>query len=252
MKEEIRRQILKALPEVEELEAIEVMEPKNQNHGDFTSNVALKMAKKLGKNPMELAQCLAERIKIEGTFAEVKAVAPGFINLYLGEEWLYTSFAAWHFEPLPSEVKKGIRCMAKAGKAGGGIQEILTAEEIKRLQYVHSRSKSIIRILKAEGMVYDDQKTGLDYHGTDAEKDILRLLMDYHRMIYATLEKQDCKILLEYMLSLGTGFYRYHNGILFRSLKSSLLYGTLRVMDGIRLVIKDLLDILGLDAPEKS
>ena len=252
MKEEIRRRILQALPEIEKMDEIEVVEPKNKEYGDFSSNVALKMAKKLGKNPMELAKCLAENIKTEGTFAEVKAVPPGFINFYIGEEWLYKAFEAWHFESLPLEVKKDIRCIVKAEEAGGCIQEILRAEENKRLQYAHSRICSVLRILKAEGICLKNPGISFDYHGSDVEKDILRQIMDYHRMIQMTFEKKDCKILLEYMLTLGAGFYRYHEGILFRSLKSSLLYGTLRVMDGIRLVIKDLLDILGLDAPEKS
>ena len=56
--------------------------PKQAGHGDFSSNVALQLAKALKTNPRQLATALASRIKTD--FIEATEVAgPGFINFKL-------------------------------------------------------------------------------------------------------------------------------------------------------------------------
>ena len=56
--------------------------PKQAEHGDFSSNVALQLAKSLKTNPRQLASALAARIS--GDFLEKAEVAgPGFINFRL-------------------------------------------------------------------------------------------------------------------------------------------------------------------------
>ena len=53
--------------------------PKQAGHGDFSSNIALQLAKALKKNPRELANALAGRVN--SSFLEKPEVAgPGFIN----------------------------------------------------------------------------------------------------------------------------------------------------------------------------
>jgi arginyl-tRNA synthetase len=47
--------------------------------GDYASNVALQIAKSLGKNPREVAEQIAE--KVRDSFEEVTVAGPGFINL---------------------------------------------------------------------------------------------------------------------------------------------------------------------------
>ena len=65
--------------------SVVVERPKEASHGDYSTNVALALSKKLGKNPMEIAQKIAEGIK-DKLFEKVEAVAPGFINFYLSKE----------------------------------------------------------------------------------------------------------------------------------------------------------------------
>lgn len=49
--------------------------------GDFATNVALQLAKTLGKNPREIAEELAEKLRESGDFSEVSVAGPGFINV---------------------------------------------------------------------------------------------------------------------------------------------------------------------------
>ena len=57
--------------------------PRNRDHGDWASNIAMKLAKPLGMNPRELAEEIAAGIReLEGV-ASVDVAGPGFINISL-------------------------------------------------------------------------------------------------------------------------------------------------------------------------
>ena len=51
--------------------------------GDYATNVALQLAKPLGKNPREIAEQIAEELRQTGDFSEVSIAGPGFINIRL-------------------------------------------------------------------------------------------------------------------------------------------------------------------------
>ena len=54
---------------------------RDSRHGDFTTNIALRLARPLGRPPRELAGELADLIPESTPIAEVKVAGPGFINL---------------------------------------------------------------------------------------------------------------------------------------------------------------------------
>ena len=54
---------------------------RDARHGDFTSNIALRLAKPLGRPPRELATELADLIPESALIADVNVAGPGFINL---------------------------------------------------------------------------------------------------------------------------------------------------------------------------
>ncbi len=57
--------------------------PRNREHGDWASNIAMKLAKSLGANPRELADEIAvQAAKLAGV-ASVDVAGPGFINITL-------------------------------------------------------------------------------------------------------------------------------------------------------------------------
>jgi arginyl-tRNA synthetase len=63
--------------------AITVERPRNPEHGDYASNVALQLAKKVGANPRELAGWLADALARADGIASAEVAGPGFINLRL-------------------------------------------------------------------------------------------------------------------------------------------------------------------------
>lgn len=76
------------VPETGEV-AILLERPKNPEHGDWSSNLALQVAKKAGKNPRELAQKLcasAVWATVAGTVEAPQIAGPGFINFRLKQD----------------------------------------------------------------------------------------------------------------------------------------------------------------------
>lgn len=63
--------------------SVEVSEDKS--HGDYSSNIALVLSKKLGKNPREVAQDLANKIK-SNLFSKIEIAGPGFINFFVADK----------------------------------------------------------------------------------------------------------------------------------------------------------------------
>ena len=66
---------------------------RDASHGDFASNIAMRLAKPAGKNPRELAAMLVEQIGRSDQIDKVDIAGPGFINFHL-------SAAAFHAEIL--------------------------------------------------------------------------------------------------------------------------------------------------------
>jgi arginyl-tRNA synthetase len=57
--------------------------PRNRDHGDWASNLAMRLAKKLGTNPRDLAQQIADGLAGIDGVASAEVAGPGFINIRL-------------------------------------------------------------------------------------------------------------------------------------------------------------------------
>ncbi|MFE7697860.1 arginine--tRNA ligase [Microbacterium keratanolyticum] len=57
--------------------------PRNRDHGDWATNIAMRVAKPLGTNPRELAQQIADGLTAVEGIASVEVAGPGFINVRL-------------------------------------------------------------------------------------------------------------------------------------------------------------------------
>jgi arginyl-tRNA synthetase len=65
--------------------------PANPDHGDFSTNVALALAKRNGRNPRELAQDLVNELGAAATdhVEAIEIAGPGFVNFRLAPTWLH-------------------------------------------------------------------------------------------------------------------------------------------------------------------
>jgi arginyl-tRNA synthetase len=60
-----------------------VERPRNPEHGDYASTLALQVAKRVGRQPRELAQAIADRLAQTPGVQAVEIAGPGFLNIRL-------------------------------------------------------------------------------------------------------------------------------------------------------------------------
>ncbi|GGC92211.1 arginine--tRNA ligase [Tersicoccus solisilvae] len=63
--------------------AVRVERPKNREHGDWATNIALQLAKPAGRPPREIATLLQGRLAEVAGVASVDVAGPGFLNIVL-------------------------------------------------------------------------------------------------------------------------------------------------------------------------
>lgn len=62
---------------------ISIEKPKEKGHGDFSTNIAMQLAKKAKKAPIQIAGIITGNISLTGTgFTNIECAGPGFINFF--------------------------------------------------------------------------------------------------------------------------------------------------------------------------
>ncbi|WP_221585756.1 arginine--tRNA ligase [Microbacterium sp. G2-8] len=127
---------------------ITVERPKNRDHGDWSTNTAMKFAKRLGANPRELAQEIADGLAEVGGVASVEIAGPGFINVRLD--------AAAAGQLAQTIVEAGAEYGRNDSQAGNSINlEFVSGNPTGPLHIGHTRwaalGDAIGRLLEASG-----------------------------------------------------------------------------------------------------
>jgi len=110
-------------------EDIVLEKPKDKNFGHFATPIAFALAKKLRKNPLEIAHELAQDIAKSELFEKVEAVK-GYVNLKLSREFL-NEYATWILQN-KSE-------FAKANENESILLEFVSANPTGPLHIGHAR-----------------------------------------------------------------------------------------------------------------
>jgi len=77
------------LPDIE-LSQIMIEKPREGVHGDFSTNIAMQMARQARKAPVQIAHIILEEIDYRDTYiVQAESAGPGFINFFLSNDWLY-------------------------------------------------------------------------------------------------------------------------------------------------------------------
>ena len=76
------------------LDDIMVEVPKSRDNGDFSSNIAMQLAKTLKDNPRNIAEKIVDEIsKNTNEIEKVETAGPGFINIYLNNEYVFNGIS---------------------------------------------------------------------------------------------------------------------------------------------------------------
>jgi arginyl-tRNA synthetase len=86
---------------IDEIPEIELDVPRNKEFGDFSTNIAMILARKVGAPPRDIAQCIIriiDRMETDGVIEKVQVAGAGFINFYLMPDWYYQVIRRIHAE----------------------------------------------------------------------------------------------------------------------------------------------------------
>ena len=72
-----------ALADGAPLPEVRIERPKNREHGDWATNVAMQLAKKVGRAPRDVAAVVRDRLQGTAGVAAVDVAGPGFLNITL-------------------------------------------------------------------------------------------------------------------------------------------------------------------------
>lgn len=229
------------------LESIRVEEGKREEYGDYTTNIALHIAKEFKKKPIDLAnEILKEIEKKDYCFENIDIVNSGFINFFLKAKGLHEllDFKEEEEEELNKiQLKKLLKVKNFKSK--------LSLDEIKSVQYVHSRTCSIIKIFEEEGVCIQGTKEKIDYEVNHIEKIVIKKLIEYPCVRKQVITCNNPEKIIQYMFELSDLFYKFHEKILFRKLDKKRLSVNLKIIDNVRIIIQEILNDISIDAPQK-
>jgi arginyl-tRNA synthetase len=168
------------------IDEVIVETPKEEEHGDFSTNTAMLLAKKAKKAPVQIAAILIDNMDFTDTYIErAECAGPGFINFFLETSWLYDTLKIISREREDYgriNIGQGKKVMvefvsanptgplhmgnARGGALGDGIASVLQAAgyDVTREYYVNDAGNQIekfgislearyIQLLKGENAV---------------------------------------------------------------------------------------------------
>jgi len=118
--------------------------PTDKRFGDFTTNIALKLAKTLKKNPREVADLVIESINKnpagKGIIREIRVEGAGFINFYLSD--------GYYYEVLKDIISRGPEAFKlNPGKGRRVLLEFVSANPTGSLSVAHARQAAVGEVL---------------------------------------------------------------------------------------------------------
>lgn len=168
--EKLQAEIERALREmgVQDPVAVALERPRNPEHGDWATNVALTLAKPLRKAPRQIADELAERIdRGAAGIRSAEVAGPGFINFRLSTDYLR--------DGLVRIVREGDRYGRNESGAGQPVNvEFVSANPTGPLHIGHGRQAALGDAV-AELLAWAGWKVHREYYYNDAGEQINRL-----------------------------------------------------------------------------
>jgi arginyl-tRNA synthetase len=133
--------------------SIQLDRPKSIEHGDFSSNLAMMLAKPLKKNPRELANLIIEKLPASPFIEKVEIAGAGFINFYLNEK--ARTFIIHEILKNPEAYGQNTSGHDEKGKSQKVQIEFVSANPTGPLHVGHGRGAaigdSLARLLKFNG-----------------------------------------------------------------------------------------------------
>ena len=143
----------------------ELLAPKQKEHGDFATNVALGLAKRAGRPSREVAQAIVDALPRAPFVERVEIAGPGFLNVFTTDEWLHAALR---------DVVAAGEANGRAAANGRRVQvEFVSANPTGPLHIGHARNAvlgdALARLFEAAGWIVERE-----YYFNDAGRQMDR------------------------------------------------------------------------------
>ncbi|WP_423408506.1 arginine--tRNA ligase [Heyndrickxia sp. MSNUG] len=181
LKEEIKQAAIKAnLAEEAQIPSVVLETPKEKAHGDYSTNMAMQLARVAKKAPRQIAELLIENFdKSKASIEKIEIAGPGFINFYMDNSYLT--------DLIPAILEAGDNYGESKVGNGQKIQvEFVSANPTGDLHLGHARGAavgdSLCNVLSKAG--YDVSR---EYYINDAGNQINNLALSVEARYFQAL-----------------------------------------------------------------
>lgn len=138
IKEEIRQAVQKAgLASADQIPDVILEVPKEKAHGDYSTNMAMQLARVAKKAPRQIAEAIIANIdRTQASIEKIEIAGPGFINFYMNNSYLT--------ELIPAVLEAGEKYGETTVGGGQKVQvEFVSANPTGDLHLGHARGAAV-------------------------------------------------------------------------------------------------------------
>lgn len=221
--------------------AVTVERTREAGHGDYASNIALKLARAAGKDPRDMAQAIVEALPPGPLVLKAEVAGPGFINFFLA----------------PDALAREIRRIHELGDAYGceGVEwagSHTTEKSLYDVQYVHARAASAMKEVKARGISFDRTAAldKLELLDKETERALIITLLRFPEEVVSASANCAPQSIVYYLRELANAFHTYYNTEKWLVAEDDLRSARLALVLAAGQVVRNGLGLIGVSAPE--
>lgn len=120
------------------------------------------------------------------------------------------------------------------------------------VQYAHARICSMLSLLESEGFkVPDINSVDLGLLNSPEEIELMKKLSEYPEEIRISAQTLEPSRLTRYVLDVAAGFHSFYNACRVKGEDENLMKARMILVDSTRIVIRNVLELLSITAPER-
>ncbi len=198
LQEALQKTVSKTFPDVKEY-AIELTYPKYSKFGDYATNIALSLAKKLKNNPMVIAEQIVANLDLPKFVKKVQIEKPGFINIFLDSKQILKK----ELENLTRNIKHGKASLkiivehtsVNPNKAlhVGHLRNAVLGDTLARLLANYVEQIEIQNYIDDTGLQVADTTAALKLYGEQRDKNVRfdYYCWDIYAKFHSELKQED-------------------------------------------------------------
>lgn len=235
---------------------IHVDSSKDPKFGRYTSNLSLVLARLCREPPLKLAEKLVETLVEPPYIEKIEIGGAGFINFFISPNARALIIAdvlergrSFGFSSIKKEIDTNYFYISPDPHSVG-LESI--ENPVYWIQYAHARVCSVLRQLKERGILREPSVglQSLDLLEHEHEKVLIDSICRYSEVIEAAIITCEPQRFAYFLKELATRLHNYYNGVELLCEHKHTREARLCLLEAVRQVLNNGLNLLGIPSPE--